>query len=904
VWHKTCFKCQTCGMTLNMKTYKGFNKLPYCEAHIPKVKATTVSETPESRRLAENTKLQSQVKYHEDFEKAKGKFTQVADDPETLRIKANTKIISNVAYHGELEKKALMEQKRNLTGADDTGMRLLLRYRYRDLSKIGKKANVAAELPKIDQKWSSDSDVLDVDHFDLGEGFNEFDHSTYERKEIGKEIQRNDKVYCPSMKEKLDKFTKGQSLVGLSVARSGKCWQKANLADSLDSIANVSASKKISKEETLVEREIRIVRERRYKKEARLNLKSENGDADPGFHDRLLKYEQAMKNQNNLKAVYGCRRYKELFGKKSNYYDPLGKKGNEICWQTTGKRFKNQTHGQRSERPSNRHIIDVSKCGVSETRSRTNDGIFTNANYCQKSSPCLVVKKEKKINGNGASNWDSRSLPLPSGNNTFECMNDFFGDNLRTGYMEPATESSCSSKVGVPLQENSLVQKNLPSFKCNGQEPCIKDASFEVDAESENERCSSRLNTVFGKYLKTAKMQINPSLKSAAKTLPKSKGNWTLFDNGGKEYDSDCMTYYLSECENDRFSSSLDCFNENNNAAHVFNETGVPTQDDNSECHSVSDERSLRLGYFNEIGAIFERHSNTVDTKIKSISTSAAITSSLRKGKTASISDSNQRSTAKSDVKGILVKDESSEYDLESFGYFVGADEYNEQSLKPSRSGENNITSERSSKASIKQIDLIPVSVAGKLETILTDSKYTQQIDDLFLDSYANRKSLIYDHEKKAIRKPKYFYETVFETLKNYPELATALEVDYVSGVFDWESFFRLPFEGRILFKGMMTRLEPIPIKEEKEDGRNLVRSKSSDSIFQEQHFKVSHQHKTTWFSENDLSLYNFKDNLYKEFLMYKRRMEDDFKRALGRNQYFSYIDFETDNFNGRHICQ
>ena len=71
------------------------------------------------RRLAENTKLQSQVtnplrtsfqtahvtlfficliscsqvQYHADFEKAKGKFTQVADDPETLRIKANTKII-------------------------------------------------------------------------------------------------------------------------------------------------------------------------------------------------------------------------------------------------------------------------------------------------------------------------------------------------------------------------------------------------------------------------------------------------------------------------------------------------------------------------------------------------------------------------------------------------------------------------------------------------------------------------------------------------------------------------------------------------------------------------------------------------------------------------------------------
>lgn len=106
-------------MALNMKTYKGFNKLPYCEAHIPKAKATTVVETPEMRRLAENTKLQSQVQYHADFEKAKGKFTQVADDPETLRIKANSKIISNVSYHGDLEKKAAMEQKRTLGGDGD-----------------------------------------------------------------------------------------------------------------------------------------------------------------------------------------------------------------------------------------------------------------------------------------------------------------------------------------------------------------------------------------------------------------------------------------------------------------------------------------------------------------------------------------------------------------------------------------------------------------------------------------------------------------------------------------------------------------------------------------------------------------------------------------------------------------
>ncbi|ENN72763.1 hypothetical protein D910_08242 [Dendroctonus ponderosae] len=114
VWHRPCFKCKDCGMALNMRNYKGFNKEPYCDAHVPKAKATTMAETPELKRIAENTKIQSNVKYHADFERSKGKFTQVADDPETLRIKQNTKIISNVAYHGDLQRKAEMEQRRQL----------------------------------------------------------------------------------------------------------------------------------------------------------------------------------------------------------------------------------------------------------------------------------------------------------------------------------------------------------------------------------------------------------------------------------------------------------------------------------------------------------------------------------------------------------------------------------------------------------------------------------------------------------------------------------------------------------------------------------------------------------------------------------------------------------------------
>ena len=55
------------------------------------------------RRLAENSKLQSNVKYHAEFEAAKGKFTQIADDPETQRIKANSQVIRSVSRASHLD---------------------------------------------------------------------------------------------------------------------------------------------------------------------------------------------------------------------------------------------------------------------------------------------------------------------------------------------------------------------------------------------------------------------------------------------------------------------------------------------------------------------------------------------------------------------------------------------------------------------------------------------------------------------------------------------------------------------------------------------------------------------------------------------------------------------------------
>lgn len=112
IWHKGCFKCQVCNMTLNMKNYKGYDKMPYCNAHYPQTKHTQVADTPEMRRIADNTVIQSNIKYHQEFEKQKGKKISVDDDPEMARVKQHMKTVSNVAYHGTLEQKQHMEENR------------------------------------------------------------------------------------------------------------------------------------------------------------------------------------------------------------------------------------------------------------------------------------------------------------------------------------------------------------------------------------------------------------------------------------------------------------------------------------------------------------------------------------------------------------------------------------------------------------------------------------------------------------------------------------------------------------------------------------------------------------------------------------------------------------------------
>ncbi|XP_041122687.1 LIM and SH3 domain protein 1-like [Polyodon spathula] len=104
-WHKACFHCEVCHMTLNMKNYKGYEKKPYCNAHYPKTSFTTVADTPENLRLKQQSEMQSQVRYKEEFEKNKGKgFSVVSDTPELQRIRKTQDQISNIKYHEDFEK--------------------------------------------------------------------------------------------------------------------------------------------------------------------------------------------------------------------------------------------------------------------------------------------------------------------------------------------------------------------------------------------------------------------------------------------------------------------------------------------------------------------------------------------------------------------------------------------------------------------------------------------------------------------------------------------------------------------------------------------------------------------------------------------------------------------------------
>lgn len=97
-WHKGCFSCETCGLKLTMKTYKGYSKKPYCQTHYPTTKFTSVADTPENMRLKAVSKQTSQVEYHKEHRKNLEQFTAVSETPENARVKKHLEL-SAAMYH-------------------------------------------------------------------------------------------------------------------------------------------------------------------------------------------------------------------------------------------------------------------------------------------------------------------------------------------------------------------------------------------------------------------------------------------------------------------------------------------------------------------------------------------------------------------------------------------------------------------------------------------------------------------------------------------------------------------------------------------------------------------------------------------------------------------------------------
>jgi len=56
-WHKKCLKCAECQSQLNLNNLHSFENKPYCQTHVPKVKATTVVDD----QMTQHAKASQQV---------------------------------------------------------------------------------------------------------------------------------------------------------------------------------------------------------------------------------------------------------------------------------------------------------------------------------------------------------------------------------------------------------------------------------------------------------------------------------------------------------------------------------------------------------------------------------------------------------------------------------------------------------------------------------------------------------------------------------------------------------------------------------------------------------------------------------------------------------------------------
>ncbi|XP_046887935.1 LIM and SH3 domain protein 1 isoform X2 [Hypomesus transpacificus] len=142
-WHKGCFNCEVCKMTLNMKNYQGFDKKPYCSMHYPKTSFTIVTDTPENLRLKEQSKMNSLIKYHEDFEKSR--IRSDAPPPENATQENEQQFPANPLSYSHQAEPVRTAEKR---------FRAVYSYTATDADEVSlQEGDLVVDVQQIDEGW-------------------------------------------------------------------------------------------------------------------------------------------------------------------------------------------------------------------------------------------------------------------------------------------------------------------------------------------------------------------------------------------------------------------------------------------------------------------------------------------------------------------------------------------------------------------------------------------------------------------------------------------------------------------------------------------------------------------------------------------------------------------------------
>jgi hypothetical protein len=67
-----CLKCEVCQMTLNLNNLNSFERKPYCRAHLPSAKHTTVADDVHTQHARQSQQLTQDAKSSEQHTTQKG----------------------------------------------------------------------------------------------------------------------------------------------------------------------------------------------------------------------------------------------------------------------------------------------------------------------------------------------------------------------------------------------------------------------------------------------------------------------------------------------------------------------------------------------------------------------------------------------------------------------------------------------------------------------------------------------------------------------------------------------------------------------------------------------------------------------------------------------------------------